>query len=511
MARQPDANSASPVSPSAQLLSGMTPSAVRRALYAATLVAFILGVVVRADSLDASLWLDEFGTFWVVDGGFMSMLRRCWDFQGQSPLYYALPWLSIQMFGESEIALRIPSMALTCLTVGILYLCARSVFGLKAGWYAAALFWLSMPAAQYSVSARPYALVLFTVAIAIAGFLWAVRSGDLRGRVVWIVGGATVAWAHYVHYPIVVGLFVAYGLFPPLRLRYPVRQFVIDALAQMALVSLCLPQILALFARRDTLSWLDQWNHTVILHPVIELSVGLLVGCIQLWVRRDISSVERALQGTLLICLLVQVAALEAAGLAGMNLLSPRYFVSIVIPGVLFVSVTVIRARAVEVRAAVLASFLAVIGALFMASKTATGSFTGSTFQDWRGAIAELSTRIRDEPEPLVLYRSGFVEEDVMPLGHPPPVDSAPLRSPGRPAFPIDVVPLNFRWTHPHRDAYFEQRIAPRVQPKSRFYAIGNGSYMDACVEWVESHWPGRYRLRRADYGDVQLLQFEAR
>ena len=489
----------------------MTPSAVRRsALYAATLVIVVLGVVVRADSLDASLWLDEFGTFWVVQGGFMSMLRRCWDFQGQSPLYYALPWLSIQIFGESEIALRLPSIALTCLTVGILYVCGRSLSGWKTGVIAASLFWLSTVGVQNSVSARPYALVLFTVAVAIAGFLWAVRSGDLRGRIVWIVGGASVAWAHYVQYPIVIGLFVAYGLFRPLRLRYSVRQFVMDAFAQWALVALCLPQILALFARRDTISWLDQWNHLVVLQPVIALSVGLLIGCIQLWVRRDITSLERAVQATLFICLLVQVAALEAAALVGVNLLSPRYFVSIVIPAVLFVSVTVNRARTGEVRVAILASFLVVTGALFMASKTATGSFSGSTFQDWRGAIANLTTRIRDEREPLVLYRSGFVEEDAMPLGHPPPADFAPLRSPGRPAFPVEVVPLNFRWAHPHRSAYFEQRLTPRVDSKSRFYAIGTGSYMDGFVEWVESQWPGRYRLRRTYYGDVQLLQFEA-
>jgi hypothetical protein len=103
-----------------------------------------------------------------------------------------------------------------------------------------------------------------------------------------------------------------------------------------------------------------------------------------------------------------------------MNLLSPRYLVSIVIPAVLFVSVTVTRAHAGEVRVAVLTSFLVITGAWFMAVKTATGSFSGIALQDWRGAIADLTTRIQDEPEPLVLYRSGFVEDDVMPLGEKP-------------------------------------------------------------------------------------------
>ena len=489
----------------------------RSALYAVALVVVILGVVVRVDSIRASLWLDEFGTLWVVEGDFISMLRRCWEFQGQSPLYYALPWLSIQIFGESEIALRIPSLALTCLTVGILYLCGRTLIGSQAGLYAAALFWLSVAGVQNSVSARPYALVLFTVAVAIAGFVWAVRSGGRRGRAVWIVGGATVAWAHYVHYPIVVGLFVAYGLFRPLRFRYPVRQFALDALAQMALVSLCLPQILALFDRRDTLSWIDRWNHGAFLQPILALSVGLLIGCSELWTRRDTGSVERALQGALLLCLLVHVATLEGAALGGMNLLSGRYFVSIAIPAALFVSVALVRARAGELTIAVFAMFAATTGASLMVSKMATGSFSGITVEDWRGAVADLTTRIRDEREPLVLYRSGFVEDDVMPLGDPPPTVFAPLRSPGRQSFPVEVVPLNFRWAHPLRDAYFERRIAPRVGATSHFYVIGSagdasiGSYMNGFVEWLESHWPGRYNMRRTDYGEVQLLEFEAR
>src|SRR5688572_16345227 len=106
---------------------------------------------------------------------------------------------------------------------------------------------------------------------------------------------------------------------------------------------------------------------------------------------------ERALQGALLVCLAIQVAALEGASLGGMNLLSGRYFVSIAIPAVLFVSVTLVRARAGETVVAILTVFALATGAMLGASERTTGSFAGIPVEGWRGAVADLTMRIRDE------------------------------------------------------------------------------------------------------------------
>lgn len=111
----------------------------RLLLFAGVLTLFLLGLCLRFDSIDASLWLDEFGTLWVVEGDFSTMLHRCWRFQGQSPLYYVLPWISIHLVGESEVALRAPSLVLCWLYVAVLYSCARTLAGPRAGFYAAAL------------------------------------------------------------------------------------------------------------------------------------------------------------------------------------------------------------------------------------------------------------------------------------------------------------------------------------------------------------------------------------
>jgi mannosyltransferase len=227
---------------------GYPPWLRRCCLFGGALVV-VLGLYLRLDSMAASLWIDEFGTLWVVERDFTTTLLRSWQFQGQSPLYYVIAWIPIHAVGESEVALRAPSLVLGCLFVVALYACGRILAGPRAGCFAAVLGWLSPPSVHASVTARPYVLALLGVAMATAGFQWSVRSGHRTARTLWIVGGATVAWSHYLQYPVVVGLFVAYALLPDLRVKYTKQQFIVDGLLQLGLVALCIPQLLTLLAR----------------------------------------------------------------------------------------------------------------------------------------------------------------------------------------------------------------------------------------------------------------------
>ena len=473
---------------------------------------FAVGMFLRLDAVTASLWLDEFGTLSVVDGDFLSMLEKAWAAYAQTPLYHTLPWVSTQVFGESELALRLPSLLLGCLSLSAVYLCARAIEGPAAGLYAAALFWLAVPSVRHTVEARPYALVLFSAAVALAGFAWAVRRGTGRARLAWIVGGAAVAWAHYLHYPIVIGLYVAYAALPALRAQYSVRQFAIDGAVQLALVALCTAKMLALVPRRGAVSWIPDFNYAVLLEPIWPLLIGIGIGIAQLAGRED-ASVSRALRTALLICLACQMAAIAGAALAGTNLLSGRYVLSILIPAVVFVGTALPRAKPEAVMATLIV-FAVATGAVFQWTKEARGSFSEMGYQNWRTAVDDLRARIGHQRNALVLFRSGFVEEDFVPLGSPPPGVLAPLRSPGRPPFPTAVVPLNFRWAHPLRDTYFNTVIAPKVDEASVFFVIGArgdatvGNYMTKVVEWVQSRWPGRHRVRRTPYGGVELIEF---
>jgi len=485
----------------------------RRSILPASIV-LAIGLFLRLDGFNSSLWIDEFGAFWVAGGDFQTMLDRSWAAYGQTPLYYVLPWILMQVFGESEAALRLPSLVLGGLSLIAVYSCSRAIESPTAGLYAAGLLWLSVPSVEYSVNARPYSLVLFTVAVALAGFASAVRFGTLRSRLVWIVGGAAVAWTHYLHFPIVVGLYVAYAALPALRARYAVRQFALDGVVQVALVSLSTIKVLTLIPRRGALSWLPDFNYLVLLEPIWPLLVGIVIGIAQL-ARRHEAHVSGGLRTALLICLVFQGAAIAGASLVGINLLTGRYVLSMLIPAVVLVGTTLARTNTESV-IAILVVFAVASGAVYQRTKVSRGSFSGIGYQDWRTAVDDLTARMSHERNVPVLFRSGYVEEDFMPLGTPPPGVFAPLRSPGRPPFPTMVVPLNFRWAHPAREEYFAQGIAPKVEQSSHFFVIGTqadtdvGNYMNKVVEWTESRWPAKYAVRRTDYGGVELLEFLA-
>lgn len=493
------------------------PSSLRRfAPAVGALTIFLLGLYLRLDAFAASLWLDEFGTFWVAEGDFATTIRRCWEFQGQSPFYYLLPWMSIHALGESEVALRAPSLVLSGLSVAALYVGARTLAGPRAGAYAAAFGWLAETGIVAAGNARPYALLLFSVAVAAAAFLSAVRTGSRAARAAWIVGGAAVAWAHYVQYPVIVGLGAAYLLLPALRTRYRPRSFVLDGVLQLALVALCIPQIVSLWMRRGALSWIDQLNYFAFGAPLLPFVPILVMTLVRPPVRDESDGIGRASWQSLLISIGFHVVTLELAAIAGTNLLSPRYFMATLIPAALVAAASIVRFRRRDLLIG-LSGFAVVTAAPLAAAKWAAGTFTGIGYEDWRGAVAHLSARIRLEADPVVLFRSGFVEEDRPPLGSPPAVTQAPLRSPGQPPFPAPVTSLTFRWGTPAQQRYFETTIKPLIARTSRFHVLtsvgtaGRDRYPDLFVRWVEATWPARFHTARTSYGGVELLEFSRR
>src|SRR5262245_11446011 len=84
-------------------------------------VASIVGLTFRLYGFNRSLWLDEFGTLWVIEGSFSQLMERVNAFQGQSPLYYLLVWFFVHLIGESEFTLRLLSLLLGVGTVYGIY------------------------------------------------------------------------------------------------------------------------------------------------------------------------------------------------------------------------------------------------------------------------------------------------------------------------------------------------------------------------------------------------------
>jgi hypothetical protein len=259
--------------------------------------------------------------------------------------------------------------------------------------------------------------------------------------------------------------------------------------------------------------WIDQRNYLAFFAPLIALLPAILLGLIVSPRRSDTDGLERPLRQSLLICLVVQIATLEVAALAGTNLLNWRYFISTMIPGVLLAGAALSRARKGEAVLVVL-GFTFITAWSLLSAKRAAGTFSGIGYEDWRGAVTELSARLSSDPDPVVFFRSGFVEEDAAPLGPPPAATRAPLRSPGRQAFAAPVTSLTFRWGHPAREAYFEQTVRPLVTGTSRFFLLsargapGGVNYPDRFVRWVETKWPASFEPACTSFGLVELCEF---
>ena len=487
--------------------------APQQVLWAAGVLLVLLGGHLRLQGLTASLSLDEFGTFWVVESGSTTTLTRALQFQGQSPSFYLLPWISIRAAGESEAALRMPPIVIACLLCVVLYASGRLLCGPKGAAFAAVLGWLNPTAVRSSVEARPYSLSLLAVAGAVGAFLWAGRTGSLRAKVVWIVAGAAVAWAHYVQFPLVAGLVIACAAIPELRAVYKVGRFVRDGLWHVALVGLCVPHLAALFVRRQALSWIDEPDRLVFVLVLLPLPPAIVLGSAAGFSRQD--PAVRIARQALWIGLFTHVVVLELASAFGMNLTAPRYSLVMLVPGVLPAATALARIRPVDVAIGFL-GFAIIGGGALIARKSATGTYSGIGFNDWWGAVEELSKRLQPVAEAIVFYRSGFAEEDLAPLSRLPAATLAPLRSPRCAPVAWPATSLTFRRGNPQREAYFDSVVVPRIGGSPEFFVLtAKGTpektpYPDVLVAWVQEKWPERFQVTCTNFGSVEILEFRS-
>ena len=220
-----------------------------------------IGLAMRIAGFTNSLWLDEFGTLWTVEGGLRQTWHRAVTFHGQTPFYYLLVWAPVHALGESEASLRLLSLTSVCAATIVIWRIGVLAHGSRAGLFGAALFWLCAPAVTNSANARPYALAMLTAAIAILGFCRASIRGDFLGRALWIVGTVTLIWTHFVEALLVVGLGLGYCCWPALRTMYRPRAFITDGLVIALLASATGLQLADLLARREALSWVPSPNH----------------------------------------------------------------------------------------------------------------------------------------------------------------------------------------------------------------------------------------------------------
>ena len=482
---------------------------VARSVWVFALLSATAGIAVRLYGLDRSLWLDEFGTLWAVEADFASLIDRVFSLhQGQTPLYYSCVWLAVQLLGESEVVVRLPSLVFGVGFSYVIYRLGEDLGGRELGLISAALAWLSFPLVEANASARPYSLAALFAALMLLGFARATLYGARWGRFLLIVGGSGVFASHYVLAAATVWIGVGYLVFPGLRRLYRPREFACDvSLLSLSVLPWMLPQLFSVWGRRGALGWLGEPNYSLVFDLIGPLFVPGMAAFLAV-VGKGQGKTRDELINLFGLMVAGHLVLLGVLAEIGINVLHRRYAMLIIIPAVLLAAQGIRRHR--RFTAFPLLCWLLLTGLVFAAS-------FGQEHQDWRQAVTRLDKLLESNPQAPILYRPGFVLEETVIWDPSPKGLKAPLRSPGREAPRWNLVPLTHRWGNvPAREEYFQRIVAPAIRDADIFYLLTcsrwfneltvTGDYSEGVETWVRQNFPNRFTFDRVEAGSGILL-----
>lgn len=131
----------------------------------------VLGIVLRLPNLGESLWFDEV-SYSTSDS--LTSLYKLWDLflnDTPAPLYRVVLFFWIQIFPETELSVRIPSLLCGIASIVVTYWIARAYGSPRVAFLAAALLCFSPAHVWYSQEATPYAMTLFFVLMTVLAWL----------------------------------------------------------------------------------------------------------------------------------------------------------------------------------------------------------------------------------------------------------------------------------------------------------------------------------------------------
>jgi 4-amino-4-deoxy-L-arabinose transferase-like glycosyltransferase len=413
---------------------GLAPLPEERGLGRVWVGLLVLGAVLRLwGAFDHDLWIDEYGTQWVVSGSLADAWSRTMEIQGQSPLYYTVAWASSRVFGDGPFGLRLPSLLLG---LGILLAVrpvARAILrDERAAVFCVAPFAVSEPLIDYAQDARPYSLAILATLISFGFFARWLDTGSRRALIGYLAATAIAWYGHYLFGPIVAAQVVWYIVATAGRDGWVKRGVLLFA----GLALLTAPgflQFVQLFGRRSELNWIPLPDHLGV--AVADLALELLpsaalvsAGTVAalLAYRNGTRRLGdgRAQPGLLIAWLLVPLLLIGIVPLLfDVNVLHLRYASAAVPAACLAVGAVLALPRGPLLRSIVpLVVYLvaAAFGWLGPAYRTNDGHFSfRDVSQPWDRAVDFIVEEW--QPGDVLLHRSAFVELDAVVSGEAGP------------------------------------------------------------------------------------------
>ena len=165
---------------------------------------YILFIVFFIPTIRQSLWIDETVTYWVIKDGFWDLVYRAVHYQGQSPFYYFIVWCFIQILGNGEWVLRLPSILSLILACFFLYQLCLVLFDREWAFFSIICFicLLQLPATYVGRDARPYGLAMMLSILSVLCFIKWLQDGRARYQIAYIIASTATCYAHILFTPI---------------------------------------------------------------------------------------------------------------------------------------------------------------------------------------------------------------------------------------------------------------------------------------------------------------------
>ena len=171
------------------LFSGEIP----RAVLVGALVLFVANILTA--SLRVPLWLDEnFSATIAAQPTFARLVNWCLN-ELSGPLYYSLLWVWEKIAGDGNVALRIPSIALSIAAPGFLLWKGHPDRTTRTLWALYIALW--QPGLGIATEARPYTLMLLLGCVQAVCFLHLMRAPTTRRAAIWAGVSALAVLTHY--------------------------------------------------------------------------------------------------------------------------------------------------------------------------------------------------------------------------------------------------------------------------------------------------------------------------
>ncbi len=222
----------------------------------AVLIALLLlGAALRFYQLGLqSLWLDEAASVAFASGDLDYIMRFTFSKEPNPPLYYIVLHYWMDLFGDCEVSVRFPSALAGSLSLPIVWLIGRRLFGRTAGLAACFAMVISPFHIWLSQEARAFALLTLMVLWAAFSLHEAARLDSSRWWLSFFLASLMAMYLHLFGFIAIVSIILASPL-----LGFPLANYIRQALATFfASLLLYLPWLHSLLNQFGEPQWRSQ-------------------------------------------------------------------------------------------------------------------------------------------------------------------------------------------------------------------------------------------------------------